>query len=643
MRELPSSVARAVLWNDAMGNRAVVAMSCLIAACTLAEPGVPLGVPAAPAAPHVSVDGDPPALLTQRGDSARSGANAFERALSVSTVTPSTFGKLFTRAIDGDVYAQPLYVAGVAFADRTRNVLVVATEHDSVFAFDADDPSADAPLWKVTIGQATPVPNPWFAVPTDFDACRTATYNQRASGITSTPVIDPTTSTIYVVGLVQDRVATTTYADCVDVDPESDYRCLTSACDGPVFRVELHALDLVTGAERSGSPAVVGGSVLGNGDASENGVVTFDPRIHLQRPGLLLSGGRVYIGFGSYGDIGLYHGWIFAYDAATLARAAVFNSTPDGTAGSVWQSGVGLAADEDGYVYAVTGNGTFDADRGGRDDGDSVIKLDRDLNVVDWFTPYLASLNGTDYLSVWDADLGSGGVLLVAGTRKLAVAGKTGVLYLLDRDNLGHLEPPTGAGRSVERFVAWDPTHSCDGAGTPAGSGVYGAPVLWTGPAGPQLFVWGVRDVAKSFALVDGAVPAGATCFCPGNDTFPDDPSCGVVRSRGNEVAIGDVPGAMYTVSSNGIAPATGILWAVRAAEDVPTSSKIGAGKLEAYAAEDLTKKLWDSAAIPGDALGLFAKFTPPVVANGKVYVATISGTIVVYGLVDKGSAITGN
>ena len=453
MRELPSSVARAVLWNDAMGNRAVVAMSCLIAACTLAEPGVPLGVPAAPAAPHVSVDGDPPALLTQRGDSARSGANAFERALSVSTVTPSTFGKLFTRAIDGDVYAQPLYVAGVAFADRTRNVLVVATEHDSVFAFDADDPSADAPLWKVTIGQATPVPNPWFAVPTDFDACRTATYNQRASGITSTPVIDPTTSTIYVVGLVQDRVATTTYADCVDVDPESDYRCLTSACDGPVFRVELHALDLVTGAERSGSPAVVGGSVLGNGDASENGVVTFDPRIHLQRPGLLLSGGRVYIGFGSYGDIGLYHGWIFAYDAATLARAAVFNSTPDGTAGSVWQSGVGLAADEDGYVYAVTGNGTFDADRGGRDYGDSVIKLDRDLNVVDWFTPYLASLNGTDYLSVWDADLGSGGVLLVAGTRKLAVAGKTGVLYLLDRDNLGHLEPPTGAGRSVERFA----------------------------------------------------------------------------------------------------------------------------------------------------------------------------------------------
>ena len=217
---------------------------------------------------------DPPALLTQRGDSARTGANAFERALSVSTVTPSTFGKLFTRAIDGDVYAQPLYVAGVVFADRTRNVLVVATENDSVYAFDADDPSSDAPLWKVTIGQATPVPNPWFAIPTDFDACRTATFNQRSSGITSTPVIDPTTSTIYVVGLVQDPVATTTYPDCVDVDPESDYRCLTSACDGPVFRVELHALDLVTGAERSGSPAVVGGSVPGNGDASENGVVT---------------------------------------------------------------------------------------------------------------------------------------------------------------------------------------------------------------------------------------------------------------------------------------------------------------------------------------------------------------------------------
>lgn len=616
-------------------------VACLaIAACTVSEPIAPTAPPvtAGPTPPsRTSVKSDPPALLTQRGDPARTGSNTFEHVLSTATVTPSTFGKLFSLAIDGDVYAEPLYVANVAFADRARNVLVVATAHDSVFAFDADDPSA-VPLWTTSIGLATPIPNPWFAIPTDVRSCPTAGFNMRESGITSTPVIDPATSTIYVVGLVRDPVATTTYADCVDVDPQSETYCIAWECDGPVFRVELHALDLATGVERAGSPVAIEGSVKGSGDANVDGTITFDPRIHLQRPGLLLSGGRVYVGLGSYGDNGPYHGWIFAYDAATLARAAIFNVTPDGGAGSVWQSGVGLAADEDGYVYAVTSNGSFDADTGGRDYGDCVLKLDRDLNVVDWFAPYLAKLNGTDYLSMWDADLGSGGVLLVPGTRKLAVAGKTGVLYVLDRDHLGHLQSPTGAAREVERLVAWAPGRTCTSAGSPAGSGVYGAPVHWAGPAGPQLFVWGVHDLAKSFAFVDGAVAAGATCFCQAGGPFPDDPSCGVVSSIGKNVAIGDVPGAMYTLSSDGAKPGSGILWATRASQDVPTSEEMATGVLEAYAAEDLSIALYSSALSARDDLGLFAKFTPPVVANGKVYVATMSGRIAVYGLVDATS-----
>jgi len=619
-------------------SRSAPAWLTLAAACSISGSDVRGASPPLPASSPVVAAG-PPALLTQRGDASRSGANTSERVLSPATVGPASFGKLFARTVDGDVYAQPLYVQGVPFAGGPRNVLVVATEHDTVYAFDADDPDASAPLWSASIGLSTPVPNPWFAIPTNADDCRNASFNMRESGITSTPVVDPDSGTVYVVGLVRDPIATTEYPDCVDVESASPSYCVADACTGPVFRYELHALDLVTGAERPGSPATIEGSVQGTGDGSDGKSVAFDPRIHLQRPGLLLANGRVYAAFGSYGDLGAYHGWIFAYDAKTLARAAVMCTTPDGSAGSIWQSGVGLAADEDGFVYAATSNGTLDADGGGRDYGDAVLKLDADLHVVDWFAPYLASLGVVDYLSMWDADLGSGGVVLFPSLHKLVVAGKRGVLYVLDRDDLGHLEAPVGAAREVERVVAWAPGQTCDPRGT--GSGVYGGPVLWSGPTGARLFVWGVHDVAKSFPFLGGAIPAGATCFCTAHDAFPDDPPCAVAVSAGSEIAVADVPGAIFGVSSDGAKPGTGIFWAVRAAEDGSTTDGYVTGVLEAYAADDLGRKLWTSRGKAIDALGTFAKFTPPVVANGKVYVATMSGSVVAYGLVDRTALAT--
>ena len=250
----------------------------------------------------------PTSVLTRSNNNSRTGANLNEVVLNTSNVNVSQFGKLFSRPVDGQIFAQPLYVPDVNIPDQgTHNVVYVATQHNSVYAFDADDPNASTPLWQVSLGASVPSSN--FGPPGYADI-------QVEVGVTGTPVVDPNTGTLYVVATTQDSDA---------------------------IRHRLHALDIHTGAEKLGGPVVIAGSVSSAGGQGNH--VVFDSHQQLQRPGLLLSNGVVYIAFDSYGDWEPYHGWIFGYDAATLQSLYIYNTTPSGAQGAIWQSGQGLATD----------------------------------------------------------------------------------------------------------------------------------------------------------------------------------------------------------------------------------------------------------------------------------------------------------
>ena len=314
-------------------------------------------------------------VLTYHSDNARTGQNLSETILTPTNVNSQQFGKLQSYPLDGLVYAQPLYVANVTIpGSGSRNLVYVATEHDSVYAFDADGRSSD-PLWqKAFINPAagiTPVPS--SSLPRGGIASE--------GGITGTPVIDPATGILYVVSF-------------------------TSESGSIVYR--LHALDITTGAENVNGGVAIQASVPGTGDGNDGqGNVIFNPAQHLQRPGLLLSKGVVYVAFGSFWDTDPYHGWLMGYDAQTLQQVSVFNVTPNGSRGSIWMSGGGPAADSDGNIFVGTANGTFDADSGGANFGESILKVGAGtggLSMLDYFTP---TTHG--YLDEEDFDLGSGG------------------------------------------------------------------------------------------------------------------------------------------------------------------------------------------------------------------------------------------
>src|ERR1700730_13194196 len=364
-------------------------------------------------------------VLTQHNDISRTGQNNNETTLTPSNVNSNTFGKLFSYQIDGQAYAQPLYVAGVTMgsgtvqAGTTHNVVFVATEHDSVYAFDADSNGGSnaSPLWKITLldsahgagSGTTTVPN--GDVGTDD-------INPEI-GITATPVIVAASNTLYVVGKTKEN--------------------------GNYFQ-RLHALDITTGAEKSGSPVTLSAQVNGNGNGSSGGVLRWDAKLENNRPGLLLLNGTVYIAFAAHGDLGPYHGWILAYNAATLQQTSVFCPTANGAASGIWMSGAGLAADNvnSGRLFVATGNGAFNATapyNNSMSYGDDIIRLETSsgaMSVSDQFTAF-----NQFSLSGGDIDLGSGGVLALpdqsAGghTHLMVQAGKEGRIYLVDRDNLG--------------------------------------------------------------------------------------------------------------------------------------------------------------------------------------------------------------
>ena len=518
-------------------------------------------------------------VTTQHNDVARTGANLTETVLTTTNVNVSQFGKLFERAVDDEIYGQPLYVDSLDIPSLgVRSVVYVATNNDSVYAFDADNPAASAPLWHVnyTNPAAGIVPVPRTDV---GQAC--GTYRDFANniGIGGTPVIDAASQTIYFV---------------------------TRTKENGTFVQRLRALDIRNGTERPGSPVVIQASVVGTGDGRDaQNNIAFNARTHNQRAALLLDRGTVYITWASYCDQGPYHGWILGYDAASLQQVMVYNTSPDGGLAGIWQSGGGLAADANGNIYGLTGNGSFNGDTGGRNFGNSFIKVSPTGTLLDWFTPFNWS-----FLNATDEDLGIQNALLIPNTNLVVGGGKEGVMYVLDRNNMGHFRSGNN-GQILQSFQA-----------SSAGR-MNGAPVFWNSPTyGPAIYLWAAGDPLKVFRLVGGLFQTPAT-------------------AQSSVLSPGGMPGAMLSLSANGSTDGTGILWATlsRAGDPNHTSQP---GILRAYDASNVTRELWNSQQnATRDSLGLFSKFSPPTVVDGKVFVATLSNKLVAYGLIGPSAGNT--
>src|SRR5579862_8071445 len=511
-------------------------------------------------------------VTTQHNDISRSGANANETILSPANVNITNFGKLFSFPVDGWVYAQPLYVPGLTMgagtpqAGTTHNVVLVMTQHDSVYAFDADSNlgANSNPLWQISLigsGEKT--------VANSDLSCGDIIPE---IGITSTPVIDPTTNTLYV-------VAKTTVNDTT-------------------FIQRLHALDLTTGQEKFGGPVALSGSVPGTGNGSSSGTLNWDPKWQNNRASLLLVNGVVYIASGSHCDNGPWHGWILAYNATTLRQTGVWCTSPNSLGSGIWGGGSGLAADIPsgkpyGRIFAATGNGVFDATTpytNAMDYGDSIVKLDLNNGVPtmnssgtvvgDDFTPH-----GQSALNNSDEDQGSGGTTLLPNSM-LAQVGKSGIIYVLNRENLGGYNPNNTK----------DPGEAADIGG------VWGAPAYWNG----SLYVWGQNDHLKAFSFTNGVLSANPTSTSkesssPNPDTYSPTPS----------------------ISANGTT--NGIVWSL-VTDNAQTQ---GREILYAHDASNVANLLYSSGSTGSesnftrDNPGNSVKFIVPTVVNGKVYVGS--------------------
>jgi hypothetical protein len=502
-------------------------------------------------------------VTTWRYDIGRTGQNTNETLLTPADVNMSSFGKLFSYLVDGYVYAQPLYVSGLNIAGTSHNVIFIATEHDSIYAMDADQ---NLELWKVSlIDAAHGAPSGSTTVP----SADVGTGDLVPEiGITGTPVIDLLTNTIYVVAKSKEP--------------------------GGVYVQRLHALDLTTGREKANSPVVVQGSVPGNGNGNIGGtVVPFQPLIQLNRPGLLLFGGHVYIAFASHGDNGAFHGWVFAYDGSSLQQTAIYNTSPNGQLSGIWQSGAGLAADSGpggGRMFFATGNGSSNPSlpyTNTQSYGNAVVRLDMKSNgglqISDQWTAFDQAI-----LNQGDIDQGSGGVLLLpdqpgSHPHELVQVGKNGRIEVLDRENLGGFNPYfNNIAEEVPGLIG----------------GAWSTPAYWNG----NVYFWGSGDRLKQFGLNDGLL-SGTPIFTGS--------------------VISGFPGSSPVVSSNGTS--SGIVWAIRSERDPAI--------LYAFNASNVDTLLYSSDQNSArDSAGKAVKFAVPVVANGKVYVGA-QGEVDVYGL----------
>ena len=502
-----------------------------------------------------------PGMMTYHGETFRSGLNPQELALTPSRVNTTTFKKLFTRSVDGQVYAQPLYMANLLVGSSYQNAVYIATEHDSVYAFNADGKTT-APIWK-----------------RNFLGTNITTLPKGSNGlispeigITGTPVIDPASKTLYVVAVT---------------------------VQSGVVKHMLHALSLTTGAEKYGGPLAISGTYGG---------VAFASSRHLQRPALLLVNGNVIISFGSHGDALPYQGWIFAYSASGggLHRTGVLSTAPSSNgAAAIWNSGGGPAADTKGNIFVVTGNGVFDLNTvGGASAGNSFLKLTLSsgaFHIVDFYTP-----SNQAQLNTNDLDLGSGGPM-IAPTQSGAAApslilcgGKDGIIYVVNRSNMGHYSATTD--HAVQKLAIGHPEPI---------NGNWFTPSNWNG----YVYFGGMNESVMAFKFANGLLPSS--------------PSSQTTKVFG-------YPGPTAAVSASGTS--NGIVWVLDNSKFVGggldgSVNTSGPSVLHAYRADNLSVELYNSGqAGTRDTAGTALKFTVPTVANGHVYVGGAK-QLTVYGL----------
>jgi hypothetical protein len=441
-------------------------------------------------------------VVTSQYDNARTGANLNETILTPANVNVKQFGKVFAFQVDGPIYAQPLYLPGVEVPGKgLHNIIYVATEHDSVYAFDADGQTSE-PLWKVSF--AHPEAGVVAVPARDLDC----PFISPEVGITSTPVIDLKIGTLYVLARTRES---------------------KGSLSSNTYVQRLHALAITTGVEKFGGPMVIDASVPGHGPDSSGGQVRFNPLRDNPRASLLLANDRVYLTWASSCDVGPYHGWVIAYDAHTLAQVGVFNTSPDALESGIWAGDTGPAADKDGNIFVATGNGTFDAANNGRDYGDSVLKLgwtSGKLDVLDYFTPY-----NQDSLNRNDKDLGSGGVVLLpdqsgAHAHVMVVTGKGAVIHVIDRETLGkfHVEDDSNA---VQELAA-------------APDEAFGAAAYWNG----HVYYQFSKDVLKDYTVSNGRLSHDPVAR--GSTRFVDPGSTPTVSANGKKNAI------VWVLSSRG-------------------------------------------------------------------------------------------
>ncbi|MGB2589455.1 MAG: fibronectin type III domain-containing protein [Candidatus Acidiferrum sp.] len=527
-------------------------------------------------------------MLTYHNDLSRDGANTREFALTTANVATASFGKLFSCAVDGAVYAQPLWMPNLSIGGGTHNVIFVATQHDSVYAIDADTGSGTTctQYWKMSLlNGGTPV-NPG-------DTGETGDITEEI-GIVGTPVIDPTSSTLYVV---------------------------SKTLEGSTYHQRLHALSLASGAEKFNGPVDITPAITvsGSGDTGDSSVgctgaagsVPFCPLRENQRPGLALAGGSVYVSWASHGDVQPYHGWIMSFSASNLQTApVVFNDSPNGRQSGIWMAGGAPAFDASNNLYVITGNGDYDNTVS--DYGDTMLKLNSALAVQDWFTPNVeAALDSSDL------DLGSGGAVVLVDLPSSTVphvligGGKgtnfDGQVYVVNRDNMGQFNANSDS--VVQEFSL--------------GSGIFSTPGFWQN----TVYIAGVGLNLEAFPISTS------------NSTLAAQPSSQSAASFG-------FPGATPSISASNTT--NGIVWVIDSsnygASDSNPTSVAGPAVLHAYDATNLGSELWNSGMGTGNTSGNAVKFTVPTVANGKVYIGTrgndttqgsgsVKGELDVYGL----------
>ena len=515
-------------------------------------------------------------------NTSRTQANLQETILTPQNVNTNNFGKLFTVNTDGEIYTQPLYVSNLAIAGGTHNVVFVGTTFNSIYAIDADNGTI---YWTQNFGY------PIIAEDVQNDN-NISWYT--GIGIIGTPVIDPDTNILYVVNAHQPQ------------DGQQSYSYY------------LNALEIATGNPVNGSPKQISAS-YSTPDLTTPEV--FQAKTQNQRCGLTLANGNIYMCFGSHQDIMPYTGWMLAYNKSTLNQVAVYAVTTIGSEGGIWMAGQAPVVDSAGNLYVSTGNGTNGTTPNGLyQPGESIIKLSPSLELLDYFTPYNAAS-----LSAGDMDLASAGVIMVPNTNYVLGGGKQGVLYLLNTSNMGHFN------------ASYDNVHqefqAIYGQGT---SHIHGTASYFDSDAhGPTLYIWGENDVLRSFLYNSTTGTINTTPWATSTMTAP------VTNNDGA------MPGGFTSISANG--NTNGILWASTpyngnaAGNSNPSYAGDGLvqGVLYAFNADTL-QLLWSDKQNDGrDEIGLFGKFTPPMVANGKMYVPNFgpvgttngTGSLVVYGL----------